>query len=397
MFGQNTTYELSNTDCCPCPDTSLKSQMICQLQTKLHQLNENDKAYNELLQKFRQLQNEYQLMNEAKLRLEYELKQKNESTNKVLNDLKTQNIELNNELNDKNSINKKLFADNNNLFRNLEDRKKENENFNRAVADNQNMISLVSQDKAQCEQDVISLNNTSQKNQDVIQYLSNQLEELKLRNRSQNDELNAKNVEVNNNQKFINDVKLDNANLTNKIKMKNSSLDTVSNQLALANKSIADLQNEINNLGKEHVRSQDQLENLKMNFQKERAIRTQAENDNMRLEGLLKDRDDTVNKLSLINDSLKVNRDQLNASKNKLVDEVNRYKDYIIVLTEQTKKLANELQAIILEDKDLYDLNSQQIARLQQVIYENNKLLADEIAALNALENYCRQPGSPKS
>ena len=48
--------------------------------------NEDDKAYNDLLQKYRQLQNEYQLINEAKLHLEYEIRQKNETTNKILND-----------------------------------------------------------------------------------------------------------------------------------------------------------------------------------------------------------------------------------------------------------------------------------------------------------------------
>ena len=44
---------------------------------------------------------------------------------------------------------------------------------------------------------------------------------------------------------------------------------------------------------------------------------------------------------------------------------------------------------------NLYNLNNQQIQRLQKVIYENKKLLSDEMAALNALENYVRsQSGS---
>lgn len=97
---------------------------ISQLKSQLVQLEEDDKAYNELLQKYRQLQNEYQLINEAKLHLEYELRQKNETTNKILNDLKCQNVDLTNELNEKNSIFQKLSADNQNLLRNLEDRKR---------------------------------------------------------------------------------------------------------------------------------------------------------------------------------------------------------------------------------------------------------------------------------
>ncbi len=385
MYDSCTTYEINRS-----PECSAKSLKISQLKSQLIQLEEDDKAYNDLLQKYRQLQNEYQLINEAKLHLEYELKQKNETTNKILNDLKCQNVDLTNELNEKNTIYKKLYADNTNLFRNLEDRKKENENFCRTVADNENMINHISQDKAQCEHDAMILNDTSKKNESDIQNLCSQLDSLKIRSKNQNDELNAKNIEMNNNQKCLNEVKSDNANLSNQINLKNSSLDTIQKQLTLANKSIVDLQNELSNLEKDHCRGKDQLENLKINFQNEHTKRIQAENDNVRLEGILKDRDDTVNRLNCVNEALKSDRDKLCATKNKLLSDVDRYKNHIMVLTQQTEKLTNELQRIIDEDTGLYNLNNAQIQRLQKIIYDNKKLLSDEFAALNALENYVR-------
>ena len=46
------------------------------------------------------------------------------------------------------------------------------------------------------------------------------------------------------------------------------------------------------------------------------------------------------------------------------------------------------MQRIIDEDSAVYNLNNAQIQRLQKVIFDNKKLLSDEIAALNALENY---------
>ena len=195
---------------------------------------------------------------------------------------------------------------------------------------------------------------------------------------------------MNNNQKCLNEVKSDNANLNNQINLKNSSLDTIQKQLDVANKSILDLQNELSNLEKEHLRGKDQLEGLKSNFQNEHAKRIQAENDNVRLEGILKDRDETVNRLTCVNEALKSDRDKLGATKNKLLSDVDRYKNHIMVLTEQTEKLTNELQRIIDEDAGLYNLNNAQIQRLQKIIYDNKKLLSDEIAALNALENYVR-------
>ena len=385
MYDSCATYEINHS-----PDCSAKSLKISQLKSQLIQLEEDDKAYNDLLQKYRQLQNEYQLINEAKLHLEYELKQKNETTNKILNDLKCQNIDLTNELNEKNTIYKKLYADNTNLFRNLEERKKENENFCRTVADNENMINHISQDKAQCEHDAMILNDTSKKNENDIQNLCNQLDSLKIRSKNQNDELNAKNIEMNNNQKSLNEVKSDNANLNNQINLKNSSLDTIQKQLTIANKSIVDLQNELSNLEKDHLRGKDELENLKVNFQNEHGKRIQAENDNVRLEGILKDRDDTVNRLTCVNEALKSDRDKLCVTKNKLISDVERYKNHIMILTQQTEKLTNELQRIIDEDAGLYNLNNSQIQRLQKIIYDNKKLLSDEFAALNALENYVR-------
>jgi chromosome segregation ATPase len=385
MFDSCAAYEINRS-----PECTAKSLKISQLKSQLIQLEEDDKAYNDLLQKYRQLQNEYQLINEAKLHLEYELKQKNETTNKILNDLKCQNMDLTNELNEKNTIYKKLYADNTNLFRNLEERKKENENFCRTVADNENMINHINQDKAQCERDAMVLNDTSKKNENDIQNLCSQLDSLKLRSKNQNDELNAKNLELNNNQKCLNEVKSDNANLSNQINLKNSSLDTIQKQLALANKSIVELQGELSNLEKEHAIGKDQLENLKVNFQNEHGKRIQAENDNVRLEGILKDRDDTVNRLTCVNEALKSDREKLSATKNKLMSDVERYKNHIMILTQQTEKLTNELQRIIDEDTGLYNLNNAQIQRLQKVIYDNKKLLSDEIAALNALENYVR-------
>jgi chromosome segregation ATPase len=375
-----------------CQEYNAKSLKISQLKSQIMQLEENDKAYNALLQKYRQLQNEYQLINDAKIHLEYELKQKTETTNKILNDLKCQNMDLTNELNDKNTIFQKLTADNANLFHNLEDRKKENENFCRTVSENENMINHITQDKAQCEHDAMILNDTSKKNEENIKNLCDQLNCLKLKNQNQNDELKAKNMEINDNQRCLNEVQCDNANLNNQINLKNSALDNVQSQLNLANKSIADLTAEINAKRDEYEKGKVQLQSLQISFQNEHDNRVKAENDNMKLEGVLKDREDNLNKLNYLNEALKCDRSKLCEDKNRLMNDLERYKNHVMILTDQTNKLTDELQKIIDEDTGLYNLNNAQIQRLQKIIYENKKLLSDEIAALNALENCVKCP-----
>ena len=388
MYNQ-CAYELSQSPECP-----TKSQKISQLKSQLIQLEEDDKAYNDLLLKYRQLQKEYQLMNDAKLHLEYEYKQKNENMNKILNDLKCQNVDLTNELAEKNSIYEKLYADKSNLLNNLDERKKENDTFCKSAMNNDRLINELNQAKNKCENEAILLDNTTKKNDEDINNLCNQLNMLKLKNASQNEELNRRSIEINNNQNALNDVKNANENVNNQIKLKNAALDSVQNELNLANKTIVDLQNDINNLESNLNLGKDQLNKMNFEFQNQHIKRIQAEEDKNKLETILKDRDVTIERLNCVSDTLKNDRAKLIDGKNKLLADMEMYKNQIMVLTEQTEKLTNELQRIINEDSEAYNLNNSQIQRLQKLIYENQKLLHEEIEALNALETYVKsQPG----
>ena len=388
MYNQ-CAYELSQSPECP-----TKSQKISQLKSQLIQLEEDDKAYNDLLLKYRQLQKEYQLMNDAKLHLEYEYKQKNENMNKILNDLKCQNVDLTNELAEKNSIYEKLYADKSNLLNNLDERKKENDTFCKTAMNNDRIINELNQAKNKCENEAILLDNTTKKNDEDINNLCNQLNMLKLKNASQNEELNRRSIEINNNQNALNDVKNANENVNNQIKLKNAALDSVQNELNLANKTIVDLQNDINNLESNLNLGKDQLNKMNFEFQNQHIKRIQAEDDKNKLETILKDRDVTIERLNCVSDTLKNDRAKLIDGKNKLLADMEMYKNQIMVLTEQTEKLTNELQRIINEDSEAYNLNNSQIQRLQKLIYDNQKLLHEEIEALNALETYVKsQPG----
>jgi len=385
MYKHCSSYEKSQSPECPS-----KSQKICQLKSQLIQLEEDDKAYNDLLNRYRQLQNDFQMMNDAKLHLEYELKQKNENTNKVLNDLKSQNIDLTNELAEKNSIYEKLFADKTNLLSNLDERNKEHDSFAQTAMNNDRIINELNQAKNKCENDALILGNTTKKNADDINNLCNRLNSLKIKNGSQKDELNRQNIEINNNTKSLNDVKSTNVNLNNQINVKHSNLDSLQAQLNLANKSIVDLQNDIQNLDQTLNIGKDQLNKLQFDLQNQHIKRMQVEDENNKLEAVLKDRDDTIKRLTCLQESLKSDNDKLINGKNKLLLDIDMYKNHIMVLTEQTEKLNNELERIINEDKDVYNLNLAQIQRLQKIIFDNKKLLQQEIEALNALENYVK-------
>ena len=201
-------------------------------------------------------------------------------------------------------------------------------------------------------------------------------------------------MEINTTSKSLNELKNTNSNINSQINLKHAELDNLQKQLDLANKSILDLREEINALDQNHNLGKDQLQKLKIEYQNEYNKRLKAQDDNVNLEAVLKDRDDTISRLTCVNEALKSDSDKLIIGKNKLMDDMDRYKSHILILTQQTEKIANELERIINENNDAYNLNNNQIQRLQKVIYDNKKLLQEEIEALNALENYVKsQPG----
>ena len=388
-FNNQSTYELNNAS-----NSFMRSRqnlgsganekdlLISHLKSKLFQLEQNEKSYADLQSKFRSLQNEYQLMNEAKLRLEYELKQKTESNNKTLNELQAQNDSLLKELNEKNAMNKKLYNDNNNLFRTLEAKKNENEVLINQTNENENLIAHLNQDKEQCEKEIHNLNLTSQQNQTNISDLNQQMDQLNIQNQTQEKNLQQKSNELSNNQRMLNEEKFQNQNLVQKLGEIDNSLEQCQRQLELANKTIAQIENDYNSMNNENDRTKNGYENLRAGFEKERAIRTEGEHNNNKLEGILRERNDTINKLSLMNNSLKTNMDQAGNAKARLLSDIERYKNYIIILTEQTQKLSDELERIVEEDERMY-LTVNQVERLGNFVTENKQILNEAIEALN--------------
>ena len=107
-----------------------KDLLVSKLNSRITQLEQNEKDYDLMIQEFKQLQNDVNLLNEAKLRLEYEIKQRDETYNKRINDLKSDNENLKNALNDKLCVNKKLFEEKNCLENQLKSKNDEINDIN---------------------------------------------------------------------------------------------------------------------------------------------------------------------------------------------------------------------------------------------------------------------------
>ena len=84
------------------------TMMISQLKTKIFDLEQNNKNYENLQSKFKNLQNENSLLVQDKLRLEYQLKQKGDSATKTITELQNEIDHVKSQLRDKMLLNKNI-------------------------------------------------------------------------------------------------------------------------------------------------------------------------------------------------------------------------------------------------------------------------------------------------
>ena len=76
-----------------------------------------------------------------------------------------------------------------------------------------------------------------------------------------------------------------------------------------------------------------------------------------------------------------MNLDQVGNTRQNLLNNIERYKNYIITLTEQTQKLSDELERIVQEDEKMYNIVDR-APRLCAFVEENKKILNDEMEAM---------------
>ncbi len=371
-----TKYEVTNNFCVP--DSNEKDMIISNLKNKLFQLEESEKNYSDLMSKYRRLDSEYQLLQESKIRLEYELKQKTEQNNQIISQLRTQNENIYNEINDKDYTNKRLINDNNNIFKQIEDKKFEYGTLLNKVNGNETAINQLTIDKTEGEQKIETLKNTMNQNESNINNLTKELENLKQVTKDLNDNIKNTTNDLINHQKELDDIKFDNEDLNDQLKGKENNLDLTQKNLDLANQHLFQMTTDYRNINETIDIERKKIFELQKNFDNEKALRGAAETNNKKLEELLHEKNDELNNISLMNKSLKDNLNHAQNSNKKLSDDGERYKNYIMILNEQTQKLTDQLENIVEEDDKIFE-SIVQTDKLKKFVNEQKSILNDII------------------
>ena len=380
------TLEVCHSGCC-CDNSSELDCIIANLKSELFEKQQNAKDYCSLESKVIQIQNDIKLLCEQKKCLESELCRTGVEGEQLINNLRTQNINLKNDLNDKNSLNKKLYGDNNNLFQVLEGKTCDNQNLQEQMCNQENILQRLNIDKTNLQNTIHNLTHLKDKHMKDIQDLNVQIN---LLNKSTNDldstlrNKNCQNMQIIsefNNEKNIN------CDLINLLKNKECALAQIQQELCMANETLTRLDNDLNNLNCAYNKNKDEIAFTSNNLSKEASMRNGIENQNVKLNCLINDRNAVIQTLTNENNILKCNNTNVNSDNNCLCSKIDAYKKHILILTDQNEKLSAELEAIISRDSNLLFTLGRD-SHLRVVQNENNNAINSSLDYLKACSSY---------
>ena len=380
----SSTYQIDS--CNPCGEIEYevkvgnkeKDMLIAQLNAHIQELEQQEKDYDLLNQKFRQLQNEYSLLKDNKLRLEYELKQRDEAYNKRICDLRGENENLQLGFNEKISVGKKLLSDNDVLGKQLDMKNAEICDLNNKINDLSAQLRAGLNDKNCLEQKVQEL--TDDKNNQKIEIDKLFEDNKKLSQIRQEQERNLKIGEQDrlNLASKISENNCEINNLNDKLRNHMNNIDQLQNKLDNSTALNCNLQNTIKDFERQINNFRCDNDNLKNNLLKEKTIRADEEKKNEELSQMINDRDRKIGLLNQEYEQGKRIHQQISCDNNGFQIENDKLKSHIQVLTCQNQKLIGELENVLAQDEKMNGPLSRRdkIA----VLLRNNKMTLDQSA-----------------
>ena len=148
------TYEYNSNHSSPYRRASspCEHDILSQLKVQVFEKDQNRRNYNNLLGKFKKLQQELEKIAQIKERNEIALNQlEGDKRNQEIADLRNKNENLFNELNERIALNKKLYSENNNLFHELESKTSENQDLQDHICDQERLLKRLSCEKEDIE------------------------------------------------------------------------------------------------------------------------------------------------------------------------------------------------------------------------------------------------------
>lgn len=358
--------------------------LISQLKAQIFELKQHEKDYDQLNHKFRQIQSDFSLLQEAKNRLEYEQRQKDECYSKQLCDLRAENENLQLEFNDKLAVNKRLFMENESLMQQLEMKNNEIMDLNDQLNESMGQLKKGESDNCNLERTIQGLNDIkeSQKNE-----ISKFIEDNRTLSKVIQDQ--DRSLKISEQDRLALASKLDKANyelqaLQGKLQSREDSLYHSQNQLDNMNNATLQLKGKLSDYERLFENQKKDIETLKFSLSKERNIREEEENNNAQLEKLLNQKESDIAHFTEQIEQAKGSNRKMTDDKMRMQIENDQLGRHIMILTQQNQKLIEEIENIMDQDEKM----KQSLNRKDRIVALLRNNTATLEASLNNLDNY---------
>jgi chromosome segregation ATPase len=361
-----------------------KDRKISSLQSKIYDLKQRVKDYDSLNQRYKQLLNDFSILNEAKLRLEYEMRQRENDYNRRIADLKGQNESLQLGLNDKMTNSKKIFSENDILEREIGLKNGEINDLNGRLSDLSDQLDRTQENRNELSRMINNLSDNNINQNEKICKLKQ--DNICLTQICQDNEKNLKmgQNDINKLSQKIDENAFEMQNLNNKLVHHENNVKDLQHKLDSCNDMNIKLQNSIKNYEKDFDTLRSENDVLKNDLLNERNLRAEKENQNNKLNIILMDRERQLNQLSHDNDKMQMmNRN--NNDKNKMYKvENDKLRNHVKILENQNENIINEIDNILNEDKKMREVLKRK-NRIISLLRDNNDTLEKSI---NDLDEY---------
>ena len=342
-----------------------KDLIISNQKTYIYQLELKEKEFDNLNQKYLELQNEYENLDRYKNQLELEIKQKDNNYNRDISILRADNESSQLKQNEVLIMNKKLLGENEYLKREIEIKKNEIQRLNNKLNDLLNELNISKENYLKFSKENEELNN-------MKLYDNNEIEKLLEDNHKLYDLCQELNFS-------LKEAEKEKENLKSIINNNNIKLNTQDEDIKYSNEQNNKMKKNIEDMSDKIYEYEKENANLKMNL-------LNKENENKNIKDLLYQKDNEIKTLKtnneeLLNKQVILNKEIINKS-----NDIEKYSNNCKILKEQNDGLMNEMNKIISFNQKVRNILNRK-EKVKNLILDNKSILQECIKNINSVSN----------
>jgi len=373
------TYELnkSSNNISTSFHTSFLSQndTISNLKLQVFEKGQSRQDYQNLLSRYHILKSDLEKITKAKKNNEILLNnQENEEKNYLISQLKNANDILFEKINAQIAKNKKLYYENNLLYKEIGMECCQNEELKEQISQQEKLIGKLSYEKDEIEKNIYKLSEQREKQEINIINFSQEINKINSENNNKNNMIQNKQGENMDIFKQINEEKNVNKSLIEEIKIKEKNISENQNKLGIIHKKINLYENNINNFKNVINKNYDEINDININMVQEKNSTEKLINENNNINNLIYNREAEMNNIKEENAILNKDNIIINQTNNEIYEKILKYKNYLIFLVCQNKNLVSEIQLILGRDDEIKNI-LKRTSDLKSTLQENKNLI----------------------